>query len=208
MYIEHPDQKRRRPQDISPPPAREKKIDDFMFGKKEEKKEEELLEAPHDMFISQHSKDVIAHWQAPEFEEYERDRKWYIWVSVALVAIVGWAIYTNSPVMAITFILIGVVGYIYMQQAPRILDFMITYDGVVAGREIFEFDNIESFWIFYEPPHIKVLSLKTDSHLLPFVHIPIEEENPVHIRQILLKFIPEEKQEEGMVQVMERILRI
>ena len=210
MYIEHPDQNKRRSQDVSPLPARERKIDDFIFGKKEKKKEEpeeELLEAPHDMLLPEHSADVLAHWQAPEFEVYERDRKWYIYVSIILLAIISWAIYTDSPVMAITFILIGVVGYIHIHREPRTMDFMITRDGVVAGREIFDFDNIESFWIFYEP-HIKTLSLKTTAYFMPFVHIPIHEENPSHLRKIILELVPEAKQEEGLTQIMERLLGV
>lgn len=169
---------------------------------------EELLEAPSDMLISEHSQDVLAHWKAPEFEVYERDRKWYLWVSFFLIAIIGWAIYSNSLVMAITFILIAVVGYIYIEKEPRVIDFIITPDGISAGKEVYAFDNIRSFWIFYEPPHVKIISLKTESHLLPFVHIPIHDEDPVHIRQLLLDYIPEEKQEEGLLQILERLLRL
>jgi hypothetical protein len=110
--------------------------------------------------------------------------------------------------MAITFILIGVVGYIYMNKEPRTLNFIITEDGVVAGREIYEFDNLESFWIFYSPEDIKVISLRTKSHMVPHVHIPIHNEDPVKIREILLERIPEEKQEQGLVETLERLLRI
>ena len=206
MYIRHPNQNRKSERENFESQRREQKIDTFMKAMPEPK--EELLEAPEDMLISEHSEDVLAHWQAPEFEMYERDKKWYLYVTLILLGIVSWAVYSNSPVMAITFILIGVVGYIYIQKEPRVLDFMITNDGIIVGREIYEFDNLESFWIFYEPPHIKILSLKNNSHLLPFVHIPVENEDPVHIRKILLEYIPEEKQEDGMLQGLERLLRI
>jgi hypothetical protein len=214
MYIERQNSNKKKSLDVPLSANRIQKMNDFMLEKKntalllEKQEEEELLDSPHDMLLSEHSKDVLAHWEAPEFEMYERDKKWYIYVTIFLLGIISWAIYSNSPVMAITFILIGMVGYVYMHQEPRVLDFMITLDGVVVGREIFDFDNIESFWIFYEPPHIKILSLKTNSIFLPYVHIPIEGENPTHIRQLLLEFIPEEKQEEGLVQIMERLLRI
>jgi hypothetical protein len=110
--------------------------------------------------------------------------------------------------MAITFILLGVVGYIHINKEPRILDFMITYDGIVTGRELYEYDNLRSFWIFYQPEGKKVISLHTMSTLVPFVHVPIDEEDPVHLRELLLHFLPEEKHEEGLVELFERILRI
>lgn len=166
------------------------------------------LEEPRDMMIAEISSEVRLHWRAPEFERFERDRKWYFFAALVLLVIIGYAVYTNGPVMAITFILIGVVGYIYLEKEPRILDFMITEDGVVAGQEIYEFENLKSFWIFYEPGDIKVISLRTDNHLIPYVHIPIDDQDPVKIREMLLEHIPEEKEEPGLVETLDRLLRL
>lgn len=168
----------------------------------------EELESPHDMQIEQHSRDVVLHWRAPEFETFERDRKWYLIVTIILLAIIAYAIFTNGLIMAITFILIGVVGYIYIGKKPRVLDFMITKDGIIAGREIYEFDNLNSFWIFYEPEGTKVVSLHTNSYLLPYVHIPIDDQDPVKIREILLAHLSEEKHEPGMTETLDRLLRL
>lgn len=169
---------------------------------------ESELDASRDLLLEEHSEDVLFAWQAPEFEKYERDRKWYFVVALVLAAIVAYAIWTNSPVMAITFILIGVVGYIYIEKEPRELYFALTHDGVVAGREIYAYDNLESFWIFYEPDDLKVISLRTKSHLAPYVHIPVHDQDPVALREILLDFLPEEKQEPGLMEVVDRILRL
>jgi uncharacterized membrane protein len=171
-------------------------------------KEYARLPEPREMLIAEHSKDVLLHWQAPEFEMFERDKKWYAVVGFILVLIVGYAIFTNGLIMAITFILVGVVGYIYIHKEPRILNFMITPDGVAAGREIYEFKNIKSFWIFYEPEGTKVISLHTGSYLVPYVHIPIHDEDPVNIREVLLGYLPEEKHEPGAVETLDRLLRL
>jgi hypothetical protein len=168
----------------------------------------EELESPHDILIEKYSKDVLIHWRAPEFETFERDRKWYLYISAILIAIVAYAIFTNSLVMAITFILIGVVGYIYIEKDPRILDFMITKNGVVAGREIYDFDNLKSFWVFYEEDGLRVISLHTESYLAPYIHIPIHDQNPVEIRRILLQYIPEEEHKPGMTDTIDRLLRL
>lgn len=170
--------------------------------------EEELLESPHDFLIPEHSIETILHWQAPEYEEYERDKKWYALIIFSLFTVISWAIYTNSPVMAITFILIGIVGYIHINREPKVMDFMITHDGIVAGKEIYDFDNIKSFWIFYEPEGKRTISFHTKNNLIPYIHIPIYEEDPVRIRKILLDYLPEEKHEEGIAEILERILKI
>jgi hypothetical protein len=205
MYIERQDQNKKQADNHPPETKINQKIDEFLRPKEEK---EELLESPHDYFIPQHSEDVLAHWKAPEYEVFERDKKWYIVITTILTAIIAWALYTNSPVMAITFILIGVVGYLHLEREPRILDFMITNDGVLAGREIYEFDNLESFWIFYEPEGLKAISFHAKHGFLPYINIPVHEEDPAHLRQILLEFLPEEKKEPGLMEVMERVLKL
>ncbi len=172
-----------------------------------ETEQEELLPAPHDLMIEEYSRDALLHWRAPEFEKSDWDRRWYLIATLILAAIIIYALVSNSPIMAITFILIGIVGYIYLQKEPRILDFMITYDGIIAGKEIYEFRDIKSFWIFYEP-HIRVISLRMKGKILPHIHIPVHNQDPVKIREELLKFIPEKEQELTMVDAIEKILRL
>jgi len=147
-------------------------------------------------------------WRAPEYEVYEKSATWYLVAIVLLGIIIAYALWKDSPIMAITFILIGVVGYLQLQKEPRILDFSINHNGIRAGNEIYEFDNIESFWIFYDPPHTKTLSLHTNASFIPFVHIPLADEDPVVVREVLMKFVPEEKQEAGFVDALERFLHI
>jgi len=201
---------------------KDEKINHFFAHEKEEVKnplarldeteskraDTEEADAPEEKMIAQHSEDVLFHWQAPEFETFEQDKRWLMYITLILVAIIAYAVYINSPIMAITFILIGVVGYIYIGKEPRVLDFMVTNDGVVAGNEIFEYEQIKSFWIFYEPEGIKVVSLHMNSYLAQYVHIPIHDEDPVKIREALMKNAREIKQDHNIVDTLERLLHI
>jgi hypothetical protein len=197
MYIEHfSGNENQDPED--------EKVSNFF---QEKPKEVELLEEPEEELIEEHSGDVIAHWKAPEFEmTFRKNERWYLYLSLVLVAIIGYAIYVDSPVMAITFIMIGIVGYMYLQKEPRTLDFMITEEGVLAGRELYRFENLQSFWIFYEPGEIKVISLHTRKSFIPYVHIPIHDQDPVEIRRNLIQFLPEIKQEHNFIDTLERII--
>jgi hypothetical protein len=153
-------------------------------------------------------KGTLLSWRAPEFEVSSRDHKWYIYVTTVLLVIIAYAIFTNGLIMAITFILIGMVGYIYIHKEPRVLDFALTEDGVVAGREIYVFDNLKSFWIFYEENDLQVISFHTSSYLLPYIHVPIHDQDPAAIREILLDYLSEEKHEPGIMEVLDRILHL
>jgi len=151
---------------------------------------------------------ALLSWRAPEFETLGRDRKWYFYATFALLAIIAYALYTNALIMAITFILAGVVGYIYINKDPRILNFAITENGVIAGREIYDFDNMLSFWIFYEEDGLQVISFHSNSYLLPYLHIPVHDQDPAEIRKILLDYLPEEKHEPGMLETLERVMHL
>ncbi len=169
---------------------------------------EQRLESPEDLMISENSEDILVHWQGPEYEIYPKDQKWYLITSLLLLAIIAYALITDSPIMAITFILIGIVGYIYLQKDPRVLSFAISREGVYAGKEIYDFEKIESFWMFYEAPHTRILSLKMREGLLPYIHIPIHQEDPDKIRKALLTNLPEKKHTFEIIDTLERLLHI
>lgn len=157
--------------------------------------------------VRQDAPDSIS-WRTLEYEVFEKSATWYLVAALIILGIVIYALVVNSPIMAITFILIGVVGYLHLQKEPRMLDFSISNRGVQVGNEMYEFDNIESFWIFYDPPHMKTLSLHTKASFMPFVHIPLADEDPVIVREVLMRFVSEEKQEAGFVDALERFLHI
>jgi hypothetical protein len=183
---------------------------DFILDYEKELEQTKELESPKEMLLEEFSDDVLYHWQAPEFEILERDKKGYILAALALFAIIAYAVYRNDLIMAITFMLIGMVGYIYVNKEPRVLDFLITKEGVVAGREMYTFKNIKSFWIFYQPgkKFLGLISLHIEAALTPYVHIPFDDEKSEEVREILSRYIPEEEHEPGWAETFGRFLKI
>lgn len=151
---------------------------------------------------------ILHSWRAPQFEVYEKSGRWYIIAALFILAMIAYALYTNGPIMAVTFILIGIVGYIYSQKDPLVVDFSITKKGILADKELYLYENIHSFWIFYEQHHSKVISLHTKASTFPFVHIPIGDENPAVLHEILTEYIPEIKQNPSLIDKIERVLHI
>lgn len=151
---------------------------------------------------------IFHSWKAPEFEVYEKSNRWYLIAGVFILAVIAYALFTNGPIMAVTFILLGIVGFIHLQKDPRVITFAITSKGVLADKEMYLYDNIFSFWIFYEPNHMKTISLHTKASMLPYVHIPLGDEDPVALREMLLENIPEIKQDPSLVDALGRFLHI
>lgn len=151
---------------------------------------------------------TLFRWSAPEHEPYTVGKRFYLFSTLFLTGLIIYALVSDSPIMAITFILIGIVGYIFLQKEPKVLDFSINYKGIIAGNEIYEFENLKSFWIFYDPPYEKILSLRSKGSFAPYIHIPVNNADPVRIREILINFIPEVKQEHNLVDTVERFLHM
>jgi hypothetical protein len=162
----------------------------------------------HSQYIKDHLQDVVIHWRGPEFEHYPHDRQWYVGAALVLCAIIVYAIFTNGIIMAIVFILVGLTGYLLLSRPQKVIDFAITYDGVLIGDEMYDYDNIKSFWIFYEPPHTRVISLHLKGQVRPYLHIPLHQIDPVVIHENLSQFIPEIEQEQSIIDTIERLLRM
>jgi hypothetical protein len=146
-------------------------------------------------------------WEAPEYEHLEKHPKWYWIMGGILLAIVIYALVTDSILMAITFILIGMLGYIFAEREPRIIQMKINSDGIRVDNYFYEYDDLKSFWIFYEVEEgIKILSLHSKKTFLPYAHIPIGNTNPILIREILINYLAEIRQELTVIDRLERLI--
>lgn len=151
---------------------------------------------------------ILHQWHAPEFESYEKSNRWYLIFALLIASLVVYALITNSPIMAITFILLGIVGYIHLEKDPRVITFAVTSEGILADKELYLYENINSFWIFYDPPHTKTLSIHTKASMLPYIHIPINDEDPVRLRELIIENVPEIKQDPSFIDTIERVFHI
>lgn len=165
-------------------------------------------EKKYSQYIQHNKENVLVQWRGPEFEHYPRDKKWYTGAAIILALIILYAVFTNGIIMAIVFALIGISGYIILSQPQKEIDFAVTYDGILVGDEIYDFDDIKSFWIFYEPPHTRIISLHMRGYFRPYLHIPLHQVDPVIVHKALVEFVSEKRQEQNIVDIVERLLRM
>jgi len=138
-------------------------------------------------------------WQADEPESQNKNFLWFGIAGLFILAIVIFAIFSKSALMALLFILIGAVLYLSGFRKPQTLKCSITKTGIVLQKRIYNWTDLESFWIFYDSPRIKLMSIKSKKTLMPYLTMPLASENPAQIRKILLKYLPEKEQEESLI---------
>jgi len=145
-------------------------------------------------------------WRAREYEHRPKNKRRVLIIGLFLSAIVIYAIATQSPIMAITFILIGIVGYLGLTREAPVLDIFIDIEGIHIGNEVYPYENIRSFWVFYEPGERKCISIHTNGDLTPYVHIPLGTTDPLQVRAVLLQFLPERRHPLRLVDMLEKYL--
>jgi len=83
----------------------------------------------------------------------------------------------------------------------------INPDGIKVDNYFYDYDDLKSFWIFYEAEEgIKVLSLHSKKTFLPHIHIPIGNANPILIREVLVHYLPEIRQELTIIDRLEKLI--
>jgi len=146
-------------------------------------------------------------WTAPEFEHYQKSKSWFLVLGLITIGLFIWALWTKNVLFAL---LIGLSYFslsVYALKKPRDVSLAIDPRGVRINKTIYDFDSIRSFWIFYEPPYTRELSLRSRKTFMPYIKIPLGEQNPVEVRDFLIKYIPEKKHVESLVDNLAKSLR-
>jgi len=146
-------------------------------------------------------------WITPEFEHQEKNKSWFLISGLIAAGLFLWAIFTKNFLFALLIVL----GYfslsVHAVKKPKEIKVMITPRGVKIDRVLYEYDSLKSFWIFYDPPRTRELSLKSRKRIMPYIKIPLGEMNPVKVRQTLIKYIPERKQDESLIDNLAKNLK-
>jgi len=143
-------------------------------------------------------------WKAPEFEKKEKTKSWFIFPAIITIVLGIIALIAENILFLIFIILAFVVFYIYANKEPRIIKFKINEKGVEFDGRLHDFDSLRSFWLFYNPPEEKEISFRSKKTFFPYVRIPLADQNPNELRKFLLKFLPEKRHRESIIDIWMR----
>ncbi len=146
-------------------------------------------------------------WEAYEYTHHERTSDWFWAVGILTVGLFAVAIIMSNYLFALFILLAGFTVMLYGAKQPRKMTFTLTHNGIQVDNKLYLYDSLKSFWIFYNPPLHKELSLETEKALVPHIRIPLDDMDPVEVRRHLLKFLPEKRQEESLIEIMSHYVR-
>jgi len=150
-------------------------------------------------------KDYSIKWQAFEYKYKKKsaDWLWVLWIMALTITVIS--IFYNNIMFAILVILSAFTLSIYSVKKPRLINFKISQRGVLINQHLHPYSIIESFWIKDDSEEEPKIILKLKRVLMPYIIIPIQNENPENIEEYLLKYLKKEVHEEPLLtQIMER----
>lgn len=141
-------------------------------------------------------------WLAPEYTYYEKEKSWFVIPAVVALILLITAILLKNYTFAILIPVAFFCFYIYGLKLPKENKFGISHRGFSIDDKIYSYKDLLSFWIFYDPEHLKILSIKSKNMFTPLIHAPIHDQNPNEIRNLLIKYLPEIEQEESIIDTL------
>ncbi len=138
-------------------------------------------------------------WITPEFEQHQKSKSWFITIGIISGILFLLAVFTKNILFALLIGLSYFTISTYAIKKPRNIKLAITPKGVKIEKTLYDFENLRSFWIFYNPPEIRELSLRSKKMIMPYIKIHLGEQNPVEVRKILIKYLPEKKHKESLI---------
>ncbi|MFH1769815.1 MAG: hypothetical protein ABH833_04080 [Parcubacteria group bacterium] len=135
-----------------------------------------------------------ASWSGPLY--YVRGhRRNTIITAIVLFAIAGLVyIFDSNLLTTVVIALLGVLILVTSHKKAPIVEFEVSSVGVSVDDKAYLINDLESFWIDYVPElDVYELSLQLKQWHKSYVKIPLQAQDPVQIRDILLEFVPEEE---------------
>ncbi len=136
---------------------------------------------------------IVMGWRVPEYEKHPRSRQWYISASIIGILLLIFAIFTFNYLFAFIIIITALIIILHDSRDPEMVNFAITTEGIVVGKKFYDYDEIKDFSIVYKPRlEIKNIYFEFKGIFRHRLTIPLEKEDPLEVRKILLKYLPED----------------
>ena len=135
----------------------------------------------------------IMSWLVPEHEKHERSTSWYVIAGIVAIALLIYCFFTANFLFAVIIIVAALVIILHHGREPERVKFGITDEGIVIGRKFYDYDEIKDFAIVYKPRiEVKRLYFEFKNALRHRLSIPLENMNPLTVRETLLKYLKED----------------
>lgn len=146
-------------------------------------------------------------WKAPEFIQHQRNTNWYSLLLIIAGVLSILAIIFKHWTSLILVLLALVVIWMKSLKEPRQIHFVLDEKGLTMDNKLHPFNDFQSFWIL-ENDEGRQIFFRSKKNLSPLLEIPLVGLDKNLVRNFLLKHLPEKEEEESLMAILARILKI
>lgn len=148
----------------------------------------------------------LASWKFLEYDEHQRGKTWYVFFFLIGGITVIYALLTFNFLFLFIVLIAWTMLFISTRRKPKKYQITVTEDGLEIGEKFHSYDDFQKFWIIYKPPQSKFLYLDFKTSWKPNLVIPLEQINPLKIREALLPYLEEDaaKEDEDLNETISR----
>lgn len=149
-------------------------------------------------------------WRFPEYPDRQRSLASWFFLLLAGVLLLIIAVSTGNFLFAVIIILAAIIYILQQRVKAQLVPFGIHEDGIAVGKDRYPYRDIDRFWIVYKPGEAQMLYFHFRSTVRPYLAIPLVDQNPLKVRDILGTYLFEdlEKEDEPVTEEIARHLKI
>ena len=153
---------------------------------------------------------ILVSWVVDESRRYEKGLGWYIGAIAIGGGLLLYAVISANFLFALIILMVALVIYMTSLRGPEKTSVSITEDGVEIGETMYRYRDMSRFWFIYEPPEVKSLYLDFKATLKPRIVIPLEDQDPNVIREVMSRYLHEDitEDEEPFADFLGRVLKL
>ena len=144
-------------------------------------------------------------FEIEEFEYSHKTNDWYWAVGIITTAIAIASVIFENILFAILIIIASFTLVMQSAKKPTLLKVLINARGITINNKFYPFNNLESFWVD-KNGETDTLLIKSKKITMPYIVVPLHEEDSGFIENFLTNFLNEEELHEPLAQkIMERL---
>ncbi len=152
----------------------------------------------------------ILQWTFSESPEQQRSPSWYVWLGVISGGLLIYSVFTFNFLFVVFIVLTDIIIISTSKKNPNEINAIISKDGISIGNKFYLYRDLGKFWIIYQPPTVKTLYFEFKNRFRPLLSVPLENQNPLKIKETLTQFLLEdlEQEKEPVSEQIKKILKL
>lgn len=142
-------------------------------------------------------------WSGLEYQHRPKTQEWYWLVGgigfFCILLAAWWQNFLALVFAAIATFTVMLLG----ARPPQPITYTLLHRGVRIGQQLYPYDTLKSFWIIEEPAERRKIIVESQRFFMPHIILPLPAELEAEtVKRFLLQYLPEEKHDESIADLV------